>query len=694
MAEMMQASRVDRHDHMLYLKDDETGVSSVDGKRGDEHQHLIAMDRDQGFWLVQPATDDEHVHDVFPIETEKPAKGKTEKTIVGASLNLFAQAEKDNDVNRKNADESEEFLRGPGQWSDDDKPVDPSRAMLVINVTEGVVDVLSGYQRTGRTDWRVFPVEGGDQRVATILNMLLKNLSYTNNYPREESRWWEDLLIPGRGFLQSWIERGSNPLEPDIKISVFPERRVVTGPHEKDDGSDMEYYCKDNWYSQAKASQLWPDKKKFIDAAFPEVADSKNKSEGGESFHIRIIGEQYVVNNPGNESPFSIKTADLINVAKKELRVIECWQKDYKRLNQVINVADEFVENAYGWSAKQVNQVKTIQGFRVLPRTTHRWRVTTTLGGILLSDEFEQDDPEHPDLLVGYSKRRKGYWWSKVHTLKDPQREIDKRHSQLVDAINNMGGRGWFWDDTTFVTPDDEERARRELSKSGFWQKVATTTNIPIQGGGLENFPSDIVQGIVIAHDHFQKLANIPPSQEALEKSGVSGTALVQKEKRGLLGNQYLFDTASWTKQELGRRLIRLMRIAYTPQRMLKILGSEALRIPDDPQITEEEITEDAMAALQAFIDGDDILKYDVVVDEAKWSATMRNAYFQEWVGIGQHMFVPPQMLLGMSDLPENQKAQYNKMFQDQQKQEQDNIDAKNQVEIAKTQIANQDKGE
>jgi len=693
MSEIKQASKVDRHNHMLYLKDNGVGVSSIDGKRGEKHQHILGSEDDLGIWLVQPAQEGGHTHDVIDVVTPKPAKKDKEVAIVGEALNLFAQAEKDNGENRKNADESEECLRGPGQWREEDKPVDPSRAQLVINVTEGVVDVLSGYQRTGRTDWRVFPVEGGDQRVADILNMLLKNISYTNNFPREESRWWEDLLIPGRGIIQSWIERGSNPLQPDIKVGQFPERHVVTGPHEKDDGSDMEYYCKMKWYSQSKAKQLYPEKKDLISAAFPDPTDG-NKDDGQDEFHTRIIGEQYIVENAGNTSPFSVKQKDLVNVAKKELRVIECWRKDYQRLHQVINLADEFFENAYGWSDVQIKQIKTIDGFRILPRTTHRWRITITLGGILLSDEFAEDDPENPDLLFAYSKRRKGHWWSKVHTMKDPQREIDKRHSQYVDAVNNMAGRGWFWDDNTFVTPEDGEVARTELSKSGFWQKVSNTQNVPIQGGGIENFPTEIIQGIVIAHEHFQQLANIPPSQEALEKSGVSGTALVQKEKRGLLGNQYLFDTASWMKQAIGRRLIRLIKIAYTPQRMLRLLGSEALRAPDDAETTLEELTEEALAELQNLLENDDMLKYDVVVDEAKWSTTMRNAYFQEWVGIGQHMFVPPQMLLGMSDFPEKQKKQYGDMFEAQQKQEQDNIDAKNQVELQKTAMANSGGGQ
>ena len=165
--------------------------------------------------------------------------------------------------------------------------------------------------------------------------------------------------------------------------------------------------------------------------------------------HDRFPGTQYADSTLDNsyevDPQGKVADPDLVNLAKKEIRVIECWRKHYKKLYQVIHLGDEFFQTAFGWSDKQVKQAATIEGLRILPRKTHRWRVTTIAANILLSDVYAQDDPENPDLIVAYSKRRRGRWWSVIHKLKDPQRELDKRHSQFIDALNTMAGRVWFW---------------------------------------------------------------------------------------------------------------------------------------------------------------------------------------------------------------------------------------------------------
>ena len=86
------------------------------------------------------------------------------------------------------------------------------RAALTINEIEPKIDLLSGYQRQNRTDFKFMPVEEGDQRVADILNVVVKNITDQCQYPHEETLVFEDMAIRGRGCFNIYVSNEKNIL--------------------------------------------------------------------------------------------------------------------------------------------------------------------------------------------------------------------------------------------------------------------------------------------------------------------------------------------------------------------------------------------------------------------------------------------------------------------------------------------------
>jgi uncharacterized protein YozE (UPF0346 family) len=687
----MQTDSVKRHRHIVVLQPEGVGQTSLEGKGKREHDHQINRDDESGEWTVSGG---DHDHILEPVKTNRPVKKEKEIDKVTTVIQLYKEARKREEESRKRGELSEKFYEGD-QWKKEDKDVleADDRASLVYNEIETKVDTLDGYQSDNRSEIRYFPTEGGDQGVADLLNIFVKNICYQNNYEWEESRFFKDLMIPGRGAWQMWEDFEKN-IEGDIRMGRFPWDEVFFGPHSDPMARDAEYMGKHKWYSKAKVQQLWPDKFKQIETLFRGPQGSEEEFETDDTEHIRREGQQYGVGQ--NKIPFRIYDPDRIKIARNDVKVIELQRKEYEGIYVIFNEDLNIFEPVSGWTAKQIGKVKTIPGFNAIKREAHRIRVTRVAGNILLDDEYPENQDDF-DIIMTYGKFRGKTWWSFVHKLKDPNREINKGHSQFIDIIRRNAAYGWGFDEDTFPTPQDADTFKDISSTPGFVTQLKNVERPPHKFEGLSKPPTEIVQALALVHDRFESLANVPPSLEALEKSAASGAALIQKERRGLIGNRYLFDAISMVKQEIGRRLIKMIRDLYgdDPDRILRVVRTERSRQPEEVMkiggIALEEIDDETIVKL---LETDDLENYDVVVSEAQWTPTMRLANWHQWTTLAQHTGdVPLEMLVDLSNLPKEQKERYlESIAQRAQKQEQMEM-AKYGVELEKARTAAESRG-
>ncbi len=696
--QFLETDFVNRHRHLAYVRnEDGSGATSSDGAKKKRHRHEVI----EG--AVQPAND--HSHALAEMKMREPEKNEEDSKKIADVLSFYSEAKGHEKAMLKDSQECEDFYYGAeGQWNKKDiqRLDSEERAHITINEAEGKMDVLNGYARDNLTDIRVLATEGGDQAVSDVLNMIIKNIRYQNNYPKIRAKVFEDEIVGGRGFFHSYIDY-DNLFEGEIRIKRYPWDQAVMGPHEEEDLEDLEFMCKHKMYSKKKVGQLWPDKKDEIAEMF--MGEGRFVFDDAEEPHQQVAGKQYEVSeNTINE--FLHSGTDIIDTARKTVRVIECRRREYEKIFLIINPEEGVVENASTWTDKQIKQAKTLPGFRVLPRKASRIRITIVAGGVLLSDEYPEDDfdIEEWDLTVVYAKKRGERWWGKMHTLLDPQRELDKWHSQYMDMLNRLGGRGWVYDEETFASPDEATKFRDESSRSGFFLKVANVQegkkNVPVQIGGLERMPAEIIQAVVMAESMIERLANVPPGTEALQSASISGRALIQKEKRGLIGNRFLFDNMILAERNLFRRVIKMIQKLYQddPSRIYRILGTEAARDQEQEaqiggQLAVDETgqpspnwTEEGIAQL---FQNADLTQYDVIVSETDWSPSMQEAYFSEWSEIaGQGVPVPFDQLVMMSRMPKAQKEKWLASYQAQQQRAADLEDKKLEVELAKTQVA------
>lgn len=630
-----------------------------------------------GGWMVGPGGADGHTHELEDeYDIDIPEKKEDETLTVREVLELFRTAHAIEEPSLIKASESEDYYAGK-QWKDSDKNSleKMSRACLTINIIAPKIDEISGNQRQTRTDIHFLPFETGDQRACDLYNVIVKCILQASLYDREKSKVFMDEVITGRGNFNLYVDFSKN-LFGDARVEKFPWRGVRYGPHENDDLSDCEYLFKFRKFSKGNLERMYPDKadiiqKDFelftIDGARHTVYAGDNYAKGDESRSKVIVGGEVMV-----------------DTARKEYTLLECWRKVYIDATVAVEAEDEFVESLFGWDTKDIKQVQNMQGFVVIKRNQTKMRITKIAGATVLSDEDPAELPVDDFFLIPvYANKRESEWWGKVEAAKDPQRELNKRRSQAIDMANKMGANGWGFDDSTFPDKNEENKFKRNSTSPGFVVKLNSVTSPPYRFEGPD-FPVAMVQLMQMDMENIDKILNISSRDPG---ANTSSAAILQAQKLKLVGNEFVFDNLSFAERKLGMLLVHTIRKYYTPDRIYRMVSHYSKKRPVlvGGRAFEEFPEDEIMEILQ----NADITNFDIVVSEASASPTMRmsiSMMLQDMMKAGQQ--VSPKLMTKYLDLPEEDRNEMEQEMEQQaasmSQQSQQQSDAQIEMTLAK----------
>lgn len=683
------------HYHVIYLNL-EKGEGLI--AQNMNHTHEVDWVDAQGenpTPIIVPAPDG-HTHEIEgPIPEERTPKDD-DTDVVADVRNLFKEALENESDYRKRGDESEEFVSGFGQWEKKtkDKLKDEDRAALTINEIEPKLDILSGYQRQNRLDIKFFPVEEGDAVTADVLNILVKNILEQSNYNHEETESFEDSMVTGRGNLNLRVDYEIN-IEGDIVIEWFPWKQIFYGPHQRKDVKDLDYLIKAQWHTGGFIKNMWPDKAEQIQAEYDEVFKSSET-------HTTLRSDQY--ENPDLDSKpaddkTDIRNPNFVDIAKKKFRVLECWRREQKTVKILTNAVDGIYENTEFWPKNDVTQAAMLPGFNLVSVKRPRMRISTIANRVFLEDEYPKIPVQDFHIIPVYGKKRGTKIWGKVDNAKDPQREINKRHSQAVDILNRMSGYGWFIDDQTFLNLKEQKNFEDNSSRAGFVQKIRDIKNFPVKVEGAK-FPAELANYEGLASAKMKEIMNVNMEMLGVAAGAGSGVQEVGRRRQGLIGNEFLFDNLSLAKRKLGRMLAAYIQDVYTIERMIRILENQASRgsivqpqnVPPGSEMaqilaqTEGVGPKYDVAVLKELLTNIDLTKYDVEVGESAYSPTNRQSNFIIWLEAAKvGVPIPPDLLIDLSDLPEKERIK--EQIKAMQLAEQQEAEKTRQVELAKSGI-------
>lgn len=650
------------HYHVVYLNEQQ-GIGAMSQAR-DGHVHeviwqayqppvepqidpMTGMPLDQGMpevpegWIINPDPTDGHTHTLEEIQLKPVPKKTPNEDLVTEVHSLYKSARELEADSFEKAEESDEFFDGD-QWPHDKKRARESdnRACLVLNYTQHYINKLCGAQRRQRSDIKFAPVGEGDGRVADAYSAVCKHALEQCFFEREEAKVFKDVAIAGRGIFNAFVNFDKN-LQGDIVVEHLPWRRATFGEHEKEDLSDCEYLIKDRMFSLMKLKQFWPKIAEEIEVDNDLFSGEESKP------HINYARDQYGFSE--NRTQVMLGGDVLVDIARKEYRVIECWRRKYEPVSVLVNLQDEFFHPAHRWSPKDLEMVRTIPGFVVVERNLPKVRITKVAGSKVLSDEDPAELPVDEFFTVPvYCEKRGNQFYGKVEAIKDSQKEVNYRRSQTVDIGNMMSSYGWFIDDGIF--PENEkEKFKKLANKPGFVVTLNDVNRQPVRVEGSK-FPSEIATLIDMEANTISLFLDT-----TVEDAGAntSGSAIHQRQQQKMLGHEQMFDNLSFAKRKLGRLLLHMIRKYYSPERILRILKNRNVR--ESVMLGDQPLDSYQDQEILTMLETSDVAEYDVAVVDSAWSPTAQMATFgvlTELLAKGAN--IPPEIIIEMApDVPE-----------------------------------------
>lgn len=644
---LKQTSHINGHRHVVIIRDN-SGITSTD----DLHFHPIMEGR-----VIEI---EGHSHE---LEDFKPKKDEKETVELASTCYALYNTSKDWEYeSRVMAAESEDFVRG-AQWTSDDISYldNLNRAALTINLTESMVDYLLGVYIQNPTDWKFYPIEGGDVRVADLCTQITKYIGNRSNFSTEDMRVANDIINTGRGVFCTTIDFDENP-KGDVKVEHIRWDAVYTSPHDHPDGKDMDYVIKARWLTTAQLKNLFPDHAEDIHSVIEEV------HEDGIAIDVDRQRESY------SKILFD---SSLIDEKRKNVKLLEIWQKEYINVPVITYAGDvEMLPPGVILSSKQVKSFKTIPDIEVLDRKTHRMHVTK-MAGTLILDQFYNEDNEF-DIAITHAKKQGKYWWGKVQAGKDPQREVNKCRSALVDILNKCSNYGYWYDSNTFPDAKAKTNALNNVTQPGFMLEISNVNNPPRKEEGTK-FPSEIAQLDQMMVGTFRLVTNVNPEALGQQSAAMSGIAMNRKVQQALIGNEFLFNALARIKAKVGKRIIFLVQKYYSPDRIARL-------IIDQNKVDDIEKQQEIFTIASLFKTAD-LLEYDVVCGEGPSSPTARMANAQMLLDMAKAgLPIPPEVIVSYIDFPEKDKVLA--QFQQSKQQAEQIEQGKQRTEIMKTQIA------
>lgn len=635
------------------------------------------MPGSEGGWEVVP-TEDGMTYQMLDYMGKDIKVKEEECDVVKEVLSLFNSALEYEGPSRKKADECEKLYKGE-HWTPAEKNLleGLERNALSINFTEKNVDDICGHQIDQKTDIKYLPQEGGDGRLADLYSTVSKIVLDKCFYQREKAKVFKDIVVTGRGNFNTYVDYSKN-FEGEIKVERFNWRDIVYGPHDKEDGSDLEYFVKHKMFSRSKIKQLWTDKADRIDEMFSSLSQG-NDLPIAESVQYKY--DHYAFND--NAVPAMMAGTPLLDIARREIRVMECHRREYKVVKVITSPLDEFYLNAEAWRKEDLDKVKTIPGFFIVNRSVEKIRVSTIAGNVVLKDYY-QDDSEFFTSVPVYAKKDGADFWGKVWSVKDAQLAFNKRYSQGVDIGNKMVAYGWFYDQTTFPNDQEKHKFLRQSSSPGFAIEVAETSKPPISKEGVK-FPSEISSLMQIDQQQISALMSI--DVQPLGQYEASANFL-QRYKQKLAGNQYLFANLDDAEVILGKILIKLIRKYYSPERIYRMISSQNAR--KEVQLAGQSFNEFSKEEIIELLSNDTAGEFDLIVSQTSYSPSVRIATLAMLAELSKNGTpIPPTAYIKLSELPEELKAELLQEVEQQNAQAAEAANTTAKMEENKTLIAN-----
>lgn len=470
-----------------------------------------------------------------------------------------------------------------------------NRMVLELNKIRRVVNLYSGYERENRTQTVTAPVENSDEDTADLFSDVMYYVYDKGNADYIISEAFEHSLKTGLAIVGIYMDYTKDKVNGDIKFYWKPFNALMLDPYfTKRDLSDCDQASTRDLLSkeQVKAMLPWIDPEE-IDSIPTGIRDNKYQYLG----IYRQFNSTYIAAN--------LVTYD------------QYWKRKVIPQKYLIDEETGVSEEWFGTRAEEKELKKTLlETPQVKLITTHKRTVELNIivGGQLL---YSGPDPTGLDtfpfipiilyyepLIDTFELKIQGL----VRSIRDAQRQYNRRHSQIIDIMESIINTGWITKNGAILDPT-------MLMQAGQGRQIVVNDGYDVTSDVREISPPNIPPGYIQYQDIIDKnIMEIPGASDELlglsstGDSQVSGKLAEVRASNGLKGNRGIFDNLEQSKKYLGMLVLECIQKNYQPGKIYRI--------------TKKEPTEE-------FFSGQ-FSEYDCAIKQAVKTTTQREAYYYQ----------------------------------------------------------------
>ena len=514
------------------------------------------------------------------------------------------------------------------QWLNEEKEAlfEQGRNAFVFNRIRSGINLVTGYQRQNRLSTIISPVEDGDQKTADQYSQCLIHAMGNDNAYYTISEAFSGSCITGFNLLSIYNDYSEDIIDGDIKFQREPWNAFIVDPYfTKRDFSDCNYIMRRKYISKEQAEMLLPNKSEFIDD------QAKANWERDDKFTWIPYQRQPSKNNL---------------LAYDEVYRRETVMQDVLLDSETNKMMD------FDGSMEQFRMLREqYPQFELIKRPKNRIRLDILINNTPMETVYDQFGlNEYPFVpFIAVFQPESDQWDLKIQSLvrqmRDPQREANRRRSQMVDLLDSQVNSGYIAEEDAVVNP-------RSLYQSGqgnvIWKKAGKAPGAieKIQPGQIP--PSMFQLQELFDRDMMEILGVNDAAFGRMESAGESGVMQMLRQSAAITNIQDVYDNLRYSQEMIGRKVMKLIS-EWTPEKVQRVTGEAP---------TEQFYTKD-------------FSKYDAVVQEGMLTDTQRQMFFRQLIDLKQLGEPIPPMLLARSAPIQGKSEYYEEMEKFQQQQQQ-----------------------
>ena len=470
-----------------------------------------------------------------------------------------------------------------------------NRMILELNKIRRVVNLYSGYERENRTATVCTPVEGSDVRTADQFSNIMYYVYDKANADYIVSEAFEHSLKTGLAIIGMYMDYSNDKVNGDIKLYWKPFNALMLDPYfTKRDLSDCDQASTRDLLSKEQIKSLLP----WVD---PTVIDNLPTGIRDNKYQYLGIYRQY----------------NSTYIAKNLCTYDQYWKRINKEQKYLVDMETGVTEE---WNGDKEEEKELKAMLKQTPRlqfiSSHKRSVELN---IIVSGQLLYSGPDptgldnypfvpvllyHEPLIDTFELKIQGI----VRSVRDAQRQYNRRHSQIIDLMESIINTGWITKNGAVLDPN-------MLMQAGQGKQIVVNEGYDVNADVREISPPNIPPGYLQYQDIIDKnIMEIPGASDELlglssvGDSQVSGKLAEVRASNGLKGNRGIFDNLEQSKKYLGKLIMEAIQKNYSPGKIQRIIGE---------QPTEE------------FFSGQ-FEEYDCAIKQAVKTSTQREAYYYQ----------------------------------------------------------------